>query len=62
MAAKKATPEEKVVNDSLDDFARIRDALRVPFPDDLADLDPPELPEVRRWNGPCLGYQAIIVE
>jgi len=42
---------------ALDEFKAIRNVLRVPFPQDLKDLQPAEFPEDRRWKGPCLGYQ-----
>lgn len=46
---------------ALEEFRAIRNVLRVPFPEDLRDLTPPELPEDRQWNGPCLGYPPIII-
>jgi hypothetical protein len=49
--------QEKV----LKEFKAIRDVLRVPFPQDLQDLTPPEFPADRRWKGPCLGYQEPVI-
>ncbi len=46
---------------ALKEFGEIRNVLRVPFPEDLRDLTPPELPEDRRWRGPCLGYPQSVV-
>ncbi len=48
---------------ALVEFTAIRKVLRVPFPEDMGDLKPPELPgtpnnENRRWKGPCLGYRS----
>lgn len=47
------TPEQL----ALQEFERIRYALLVPFKLDLAGLQPPELPEDRRWLGNCLAYK-----
>ena len=42
------TPEQRK---ALDEFKAIRNVLRVPFPQDLQDLKPPEFPQDRRWKG-----------
>jgi|GEM_PF-1934874 len=50
-------------NNALNEFEAIRKVLRVPFPEDMRDLppSPTPFPEERRWKGPCLGFQAIII-
>jgi len=44
------------------EFKDIREVLRVPFPEDMKDLVPKELPRPRRWHGPCLGYPPTSAE
>lgn len=60
--AAKASYEDQ--NKALNEFEAIRKVLRVPFPEDMRDLppSPTPFPEERRWRGPCLGFQSIIVE
>lgn len=41
---------------AVEEFKAIRNALLVPFVQDLRDLHLTELPPERRWRGPCLGY------
>jgi hypothetical protein len=38
-------------------YDQVRDVLRVPFTPEMGSDPNPELPENRRWKGPCLGYQ-----
>lgn len=58
------TPQQQPIP-ALKEFQDIRNVLRVPFPEDLKDLVPPdrpgELPVNRQWKGPCLGYQQSVV-
>lgn len=55
------TPQQQPIP-ALKEFQDIRNVLRVPFPEDLTDAEPPgELPPNRRWRGPCLGYPPITV-